>query len=156
MLFIKSSVSILIYTFAQNEFLDMFFIKSDLIEVRESPGKGKGIFAKKNIAPGTIVECSPVLVLSSKDTKALESTFLYHYYFIWGDRGRKTAIALGYCSLYNHDYHSNCIYETDYEDGTFKVITRFGIKKNDELFINYNFYPDEESKVWFDKSKTIK
>lgn len=146
----------MIYTFVAIENRIMYYIKSELIEVRESIGKGKGVFAKRNIKPGTIVECSPVLVLSAKDTKALESTFLYNYYFIWGDKGRKTAIALGYCSLYNHDYHSNCIYETDYEDLTFKVITRFPIKKGEELFINYNFYPDDESKVWFDKSKTVK
>lgn len=131
--------------------VDLFI--RDFIYVDESPGKGRGVFARKDIPANTAIECSPVLVLSPKDTKALEPTFLYNYYFIWGDSGRQTAIVLGYGSIYNHSYNSNCKYETDYEDKTFKVITRFPIKAGEELFINYNFYPDEQKPVWFDTKR---
>jgi hypothetical protein len=131
--------------------LEMFI--KEYLHIEESAGKGRGVFTKKDIPAGTVIECSPVLVLSPKDTKALEPTFLYNYYFIWGDTGRQTAIVLGYGSLYNHSYNASCRYETDYEDKTFKVITRKKINKGEELTINYNFYPDDQTPVWFDKKK---
>jgi hypothetical protein len=133
-----------------------YFIK-DSIYVKESNGKGLGVFAKKDIPANTVIECSPVLVFNMKDTKAIGDTLLYNYYFIWGDSGRLSAVILGYGSLYNHSYDPSCRYETDYEDKTFTVITRRAIKKGEEITFNYNFYPESQNPLWFDvKDKKAK
>lgn len=134
-----------------------YFIK-DCITLRESPGCGLGVFATKDIPAGTAIECAPVLVMNMKDTKLIGDTFLYNYYFNWGDSSRLSAIVLGWGSMYNHSYDPTCKYETDYEDKTFKVITRKAVKKGEEVTINYNFYPEDQSPLWFNtkeiKSKT--
>lgn len=126
-----------------------YFIK-DCIVVKESPGRGLGVFATKDIPSGTAIECAPVLVMNVKDTKLIGETFLYNYYFNWGDSSRLSAIVLGWGSIYNHSYDPTCKYETDYEDKTFKVITRRAVKRGEEVTINYNFYPEDQSKLWFD------
>lgn len=52
--------------------------------------------------------------------------------------------------MYNHSYNPNAIYETFYEKKIFRVIARRFIPANTEITINYNFYPDEQTPVWFD------
>lgn len=129
--------------------MSTYFIK-DSITIKETNGKGLGVFATRDIPAGTAIECAPVLVLNMKDTKLIGETFLYNYYFNWADSGRYSAIVLGWGSIYNHSYDPTCRYETDYEDKTFKVITRRAIKKGEEVTINYNYYPEDQSKLWFD------
>ncbi|ANI89027.1 SET domain-containing protein-lysine N-methyltransferase [Arachidicoccus ginsenosidimutans] len=119
------------------------------LTIAPSENRGKGVFATKNIAKGTIVEISPVLVLSPKDRKQLEATKLTNYIFEWGDSRRKAAMALGYISMYNHSYDANCEYEMDFDDEIMTIKTVKPIKKGEELFINYNATPDDKTEVWF-------
>jgi SET domain-containing protein len=85
------------------------------IEIKKSQNKGLGIFATETIKEGTLIETSPVILLSPEDTKKIDDTHLYNYYFSWEDDQKSSAIALGYVSLYNHQVNSNCIYETNFE-----------------------------------------
>jgi hypothetical protein len=45
--------------------------------------KGFGVFTKKKIEAGTIIEISPVIVMSAKEKVDLEKTKLYDYLFNW-------------------------------------------------------------------------
>lgn len=120
------------------------------IEVKETKEKGLGIFATEDISIHTLIEVSPVIVLSPKDTLAIDKTHLYNYYFSWENDQKSSAIALGYVSIYNHKVDSNCIYETYFEEKTIKIITRKTILKGEELSINYNHDPLSEKKTWFE------
>lgn len=113
-------------------------------------GKGRGVFCTEDLNEGDVIEICPVIVCPPKDTKKLDKTTLYHYYFMWGDDGKSAGIVLGYGAMYNHSYTPNALYEAHYEDEIFKVIARRHIPAHTEITINYNFYPDDQSKVWFD------
>ena len=110
---------------------------------------GRGVFTQKNIAAGTIIEISPVVILSVKDRKQVEGTKLYHYIFEWGKSTRQACVALGYVSMYNHSFEPNCEYEQDYEAQNMSVKTIRDVKKGEELFFSYNGDPDNKTPLWF-------
>lgn len=119
--------------------------------VAPSGNKGRGVYSSKNIAAGTIIEISPVIVLSSKERKTIEQTKLYNYIFEWGISNRQGAIGLGYVSLYNHSYDANCDYDMDYDNLLMTIRTVKAVKKGTELCVNYNAAPADKTPVWFDK-----
>ena len=121
-----------------------------ILVVAPSDLRGRGVFAAEKISANTIIEISPVLVLSAKDRKLVEKTLLFDYIFEWGIGGKKACIALGYLSLYNHAYNANCDYEMDYDVHIMTIKTVRPIKKGEELFINYNAIADDSSPIWFD------
>ncbi len=122
-----------------------------VLVVAPSDKGGKGVFTTEPIPSGTIIEISPVLVLSQKDRVEVEKTILYNYIFEWGDtKGQQACIAWGYLSMYNHSYNANCDYEMDIENELMRIKTMRNIKKGEELFINYNAVADDSTPIWFD------
>jgi SET domain-containing protein len=113
--------------------------------------KGRGVYTSKNIPAGTVIEISPVLVLSPKERKTIEETKLFDYIFEWGNNHKSGAIALGYVSLYNHSYDANCDYDMDYDNLLMTVRTVKPVKKGAELCVNYNAAPADKTPVWFHK-----
>ena len=119
--------------------------------VAPSGNKGRGVYTSKNIPANTIIEVSPVIVLSPKERKTIEETRLFDYLFEWGVSNRQGALGLGYVSLYNHSYDANCDYDMDYDSLLMTIRTVKPIKKGSELCINYNAVPDDKTVVWFHK-----
>lgn len=117
--------------------------------VAPSGKDGRGIFTTKNLRTNTVVEMSPVIVLNSRERKTVEDTRLGNYIFEWGNTKKQGCIALGYVSLYNHDYAANCVYEMDYDHHMITIRAVRDIRKGEELFINYNADPNDKSKLWF-------
>jgi hypothetical protein len=70
--------------------------------ISNSKGKGRGVFTDHFIEADSIIEIAPVIILNEKDSKILAETELFYYNFQWGKK--KTAMALGYGSIYNHSY----------------------------------------------------
>ena len=112
--------------------------------------RGRGVFTSAAIARHTIIEISPVIVMSQEERKLLDQTLLHDYIFEWGEDTDQCCMALGYVPLYNHAYHSNCEYEMDYEQALITIKTMRAIKAGEELYINYNGDWDNETPVWFD------
>jgi SET domain-containing protein len=123
---------------------------SPYLIIAPSDRRGRGVFSLRNIPPNTIIEVSPVLVFSSAERKIIEKTKLFDYIFEWGKSKKQGCLALGYISLYNHAYESNCDYEMDFEHRLVTIRTVRKISKGEELFINYNAHPTDATKVWFD------
>ena len=119
--------------------------------IDESAGKGRGVFTKTTIPANTIVEISPVIVMSAEERKLLDQTLLHDYIFEWGVNSDQCCMALGYIAVYNHSYHSNCEYEMDFAEKTIKIKTVQRIEAGEELLINYNGDWNNDKPVWFDK-----
>jgi SET domain-containing protein len=120
------------------------------LTIANSGKKGRGVFTTADLSTGTIIEISPIIELSVKDRKIIEGSRLHDYIFEWGPTHRKGCLALGYISLYNHSYNSNCDYEMDFQHQTMTITTVRPVKAGEELSINYNAVPDDDTKVWFD------
>ncbi len=117
------------------------------IEVRRVKGKGRGVFARRPIAEGEVIERVPVLVLSAGDIKHAESwNGFAGYCFLWGDG--TVALALGYGSLYNHSYRPNARYlDQGRQTKVFSALR--DIAAGEEITINYNGEPTDETPVDF-------
>lgn len=112
--------------------------------------KGRGVFTTADIEKGTVVEVAPVIVMTREERKLLDQTLLHDYIFEWGQDPKGCCMALGYLSVYNHSYRSNCEYEMDYEEELISVKAVRFIKAGEELSINYNGDWNNETPVWFD------
>jgi len=118
--------------------------------IEKSNGKGRGVFTRQAIPANTIIEISPVIVMSAEERILLDQTLLHDYIFEWGKDSKQCCMALGYVPVYNHSYKSNCEYEMDFKNETIKIKTIRLIKEGEELFINYNGDWNNAKKIWFD------
>lgn len=111
---------------------------------------GRGVFTAEDIARDTVIEISPVIVMTGAERKLLDQTLLHDYIFEWGRDKRECCMALGYVPLYNHSYRSNCEYEMDFAQQLIKVKAVRRIAAGEEVFINYNGDWNDAKPVWFD------
>jgi SET domain-containing protein len=121
-----------------------------ILVVAPSDKRGRGVFTTEPILANTIIEISPVLVLSADERIEVEKTSLYNYIFEWGEDGKNACVALGYVSIYNHAYNANCEYEMDFDEELISIKTVRDIQKGEEIFVNYNATADDETPIWFD------
>jgi len=123
--------------------------------IKKSANKGRAVFTKEKISANTIIEESPVIVMSKEERVHLDKTLLHDYIFEWGKVkdnpiANGCCVALGYIPIYNHSYKSNCEYYMDFEKETIQIKTMVTIESEEELTINYNGDWDDDKKVWFD------
>ena len=118
--------------------------------INQTGTKGRGVFTSEDLEADSIVEISPVIVMSKEERQMLDKTTLHDYIFEWGDEKNQCCMAMGYIPVYNHSYSSNCGYEMDYEEKLMSIKTVKAIKAGEELCINYNGDWNDEKRVWFD------
>jgi SET domain-containing protein len=112
--------------------------------------RGRGVFTKDSIPANTIIEISPVIIMSGDERKLLDQTLLHDYIFEWGADSKQCCMALGYVPVYNHSYQSNCEYEMDFKNEVIRIKTIRAIESGEELFINYNGDWNDAKPLWFD------
>jgi len=112
--------------------------------------RGRGVFTKDSIPANTVIEISPVIIMSGDERKLLDQTLLHDYIFEWGADSKQCCMALGYVPVYNHSYQSNCEYEMDFKNEVIKIKTIRSIESGEELFINYNGDWNDAKPLWFD------
>jgi SET domain-containing protein len=120
------------------------------LHIDKTNEKGRGVFTKKPIAANTIIEISPVIVMTGEERKLLDKTLLHDYIFEWGHDSKQCCMALGYVAVYNHSYKSNCEYEMDFDNAMIRIKTITAINAGEELSINYNGDWNNTKKIWFD------
>jgi len=119
---------------------------SELICVRKVSGKGRGVFAIQAIRKGTVIERVPVLLVPIKEfVGGLQNPTLKTYLYIWSKD--KVAVSLGYGSLYNHSYEPNAKYVHGQSTLTYRALR--DIAAGEEITINYNFVPTDQTPVGF-------
>jgi len=103
----------------------------ELIEIKESPIHGKGIFAKKNIHKATTLTCD-VLIFENEEV-------LSKYEYPW-TKGTY-CLCIGFGSFFNHSITPNVkILSIDKEKLTKTFIVLNDIKSGEELTICYRKY----------------
>lgn len=118
--------------------------------IAETNSMGRGVFTTEAIEAGSVVEIAPVVVMSAEERKLIDQTLLHDYIFEWGDSNDQCCMALGWVSVYNHSYNSNCQYDMDFDDKTISIKTVRNIEAGEELFINYNGVWNNTKPLWFD------
>ncbi|MBN8880280.1 MAG: SET domain-containing protein-lysine N-methyltransferase [Chitinophagaceae bacterium] len=122
--------------------------------VANTGGRGRGVFSSEYIEAGTVVEMSPVIIMSNEERKLLDQTLLHDYIFEWGYESDRCCMALGYVPLYNHSYTSNCEYEMDFENALISIRTVRPVQAGEELSINYNGEWNDKKPLWFEVTST--
>lgn len=121
---------------------------SKLIYVKKIPGKGRGVFARKPIRKGKIIERVPVVIIPVQEVYTdTISTTLADYVFNWGND--EVAIALGYGSIYNHSFQPNARYYAKGRHSQVYSALR-DIEPDEEITVNYNGGPSNKTALWFD------
>lgn len=108
---------------------------------------GRGIFAARNIKQDEFIEESPVIIIPKVEWQQMSECVLMNYIFRWNE---DKALALGYGSLYNHSYTPNVGYFTNIENQSIDFYAMKDICEGEELMVNYNGDPEDQSPLWFD------
>lgn len=122
----------------------------EYLEVRNTEARGRGVFSREAIEADTIIEISPVIVMSNDDRQHLDKTLLHDYIFEWGPDKEQCCMALGLIPIYNHSYKSNSDYYMDFDEQMMVIKTVKPIAAGEEITINYNGDWDNENKLWFE------
>ena len=118
--------------------------------IASTESMGRGVFTYENIQKGTVIEESPVIVMTKEERGLLDQTLLHDYIFQWGENNGQCCMALGYVPVYNHSYKSNCEYEMDFRRKLITIKAVHFIKAGEQLFINYNGNWNDSKPVWFE------
>ncbi len=119
------------------------------VQVRDVPGKGRGVFALKDFRKGEILEQCHVLIFNRTETQQILETMLEHYAFDW--QGGKSALVLGNGMIYNHSYTPNAKLQHDFAGKYSEIVAVAPIKQGAEILINYNGEGQgSDSPLWFD------
>lgn len=118
--------------------------------ISASPLGGRGVFTAAPIPAGALIEICPMIIMPESHRRHLDQTGLYDYYFIWGEKEDECAIALGYGSLFNHDYGPNAEYIPDFDNNTLDFYALRDIGAGEEITVNYNGDPEDQSEIWFE------
>jgi len=120
------------------------------LEIKNTEHKGSGVFTTRDFREGDLIETCHVIECPEQDTALIDRTFLYNYYFNWGPKHNKVAIALGYGSLYNHSYEPNAVYIKDFKKNLLIFKCLKSIQKGEEITVHYRDNPNDETSIWFE------
>lgn len=111
-----------------------------LAEVRPSTRHGRGLFARRHLPLGTLIDRAPLLILSVPDTETILKTLAGGYVF-WIDedehRRDRAAIAFGLISMCNHEAAPSARFRVDRELAMVDLIAGREHDEGDEITIDY-------------------
>jgi SET domain-containing protein len=122
-------------------------VHSEAIEVKLVSGKGRGVFARRLLSSGSVIEKVPVLLVPIQQIAGgWDNPGLMSFFFVWNHA--TLAVCLGYGSLYNHSYTPNARYVEVGTDVMAFVALR-DIGPGEEVTINYNGDPADRTPMPF-------
>jgi SET domain-containing protein len=116
-------------------------VPNERLEIRSDPAKGRGIFARQPIIPGTLIEAAPVIIVPAAQCPLLDRTILHDYYFHWDgdpDGEGRGAVALGLVALCNHSRRPSARARRNFAQDTLDLVALVPIAAGDEVTIDYN------------------
>jgi uncharacterized protein len=118
--------------------------------IKETVGRGRGVFCRQHIEKDEVFEICPVIVLPAADYDTIRASRLVDYVFNFKKEEKTLAISLGFGSLYNHAIHSNAAYWLDTDKQVLSYYALEDILPGTEICINYAGKPGVEFKEWFE------
>jgi hypothetical protein len=119
------------------------------IEAGASSLHGRGVFATNGFAKGETIETAPLIFLTTQEREWLQTTSLYHYYFLVGSTDFPVAVGLGLSSLYNHHFPASAVYHVFPKRGVIVIKAYKAISPGEEITLNYNGDPEDDGPVYF-------
>jgi SET domain-containing protein len=104
--------------------------------VRVVPGKGRCVFAARDIPKGALVLADPVILVPGDESEHTDQTVVGRYVFQWNEDD-DLAVVLGLGSLINHGLPENVSLVSNYEAMTMEFYALKEIKAGEELVYDY-------------------
>jgi hypothetical protein len=115
--------------------------RSNLL-VRVVPGKGRCVFAARDIRKGSLVLADPVIFVPGDESDHTDRTAVGRYVFQWNEED-DLCVVLGLGSLINHGLPENVSLVSNYAQMTMEFYALADIKAGDELVYDYGHEADE-------------
>lgn len=116
------------------------------VEWRFVPGKGRGVFARRALARGSVIEVAPVTFFpeSHVPTASYDDNAIRPYIFTMeGGPGRENGLCWGFLALYNHSRDPNMHIDDGPVPDTFAAVALRDIAAGEEICFDYGW-------TWFD------
>lgn len=116
--------------------------------VKNSSVHGRGLFAADYFKKGEIIQKAHVVVFPNKDKDLIDivmTSVLSPYLICWGKKGSLTALAFSDFSFCNHSLNPNADYIKNFRNKTITLKARRDISKDEEILINYNGDPEDDT-----------
>lgn len=123
--------------------------------LKVTPEMGRGLYAREDLLPNTLLFTAELLVLSEYDTSKVGETDLKYYTFKYNDK--QDCLVLGDGEIFNHSDSPNVNYKLIDFDGR-KVMAFHTIRKvvqGEQLFIDYNADIKVNTKDYVDTKSLI-
>ena len=118
-------------------------------EIREVPGKGRGVFAKKKYERDELIERAPTFTC---DVSLIEDLYrfndgrtIFHDY-VFCNMGI-AHVGMGWSSIYNHSSDNSAHWKVFNDENTVEIRARRTIEPGEEITILYTNY---DSNLWFE------
>jgi len=112
------------------------------VEVRVVPGKGRCVFATRDIPEGELLFADHIIVVPGDQSDFTDQTTVGRYVFQWNEDD-DLCVVLGYGSLINHGLPENVSLVSNYKDQTMEFYAYGNIKAGEELCYDYGHDADE-------------
>ncbi|MEO7164483.1 MAG: SET domain-containing protein-lysine N-methyltransferase [Bdellovibrionia bacterium] len=120
-------------------------MKSSFVKIMKDPKvyigsagkKGRGVFAKRPLKKGEILESSPYIEIPPRDGRKLTDTIINSY---WYDLDSKSAaIGLGLTSLYNHSENPSAKFSINRRRKMITITAIRNILPKEEISVHYGY-----------------
>ena len=120
------------------------------IYIKKSDIHGFGVFAKRDIKSGELLEEVPFLVLPINRFERSSLLIDYRFNYPSGNEPFAQVIPGGFFCWYNHSSEPTAYWESKLGDDKFRIYAKCDIKKYDDIFV---YYGDES--YWNDGRSNI-
>ena len=110
-----------------------------MLEIRNSVGRGRGVFATADISAGQIIHVDHSRELTPADLVLFDLTSVSGHWFEHPVKTGYGLLPIGYSGLVNHSDDPNAVLSWQQSEigCTGSLISLKNIGKNDEIFIDY-------------------
>ena len=121
------------------------------VEWRRVPGKGRGVFARRALAKGTVIEWAPISLFGEQylpPGEHRDNPMLHHIFSMSKEPGKEKGYAWGFLALYNHSATPNIEMQDGPIPSSMAAIALRDIECGEELCFDYGL-------VWFDMDSQV-
>ncbi|HEY2909843.1 MAG TPA: SET domain-containing protein-lysine N-methyltransferase [Gemmataceae bacterium] len=125
-----------------------FVTRSDLVEIRDADGMGRGVFAATQIPADTLLFSDPLMMIPEEQCPvgSLLDTIVFMWSVVMEDGLKQNALALGMGTVLNHSKLPNVIVYFEQNPDRLDFYALRDIEPGEQLTHDYNY--DEYPAGW--------